>query len=210
MPVLMADRLAKGRKMPSRTIKLSGTAILVLLLTGTVFFFDPLQSIRRPSEWAVRITGTGLDNLHKIDEGLYRSEQPDREGFAELYAMNVRSVLNFRTQDRDREISGGLPFEYHYISMLPQKLKPAQITRALRVIKAARKPLLIHCKKGADRAGAVSAAYRMVGQNWPVEAAIREMTQGGYGFNEEYANIPRMLRKINWDKSRKKVLGNNR
>lgn len=50
-------------------------------------------------------------------------------------------------------------------------------------------PVFLHCQHGADRTGVMSAVYRIVVQGWSKEAAIREMTEGGYGFHSVWLNL---------------------
>ena len=70
------------------------------------------------------------------------------------------------------------------------------LAAALRFIRQAEKPVLVHCWHGSDRTGAVSAAYRLVFQNWSKEEALDELMHGGYGFHAIYDNIPRLLKSL--------------
>lgn len=47
--------------------------------------------------------------------------------------------------------------------------------------------------------------FRIVEQGWSREDAIRELTEGEYGFHTVWANIPRYLRKVDIGKIRKRV-----
>src|SRR5262245_46594446 len=42
-----------------------------------------------------------------------------------------------------------------------------------------RRPVLVHCREGRDRTGALVAAYRIAIEGWPRERAIAEMN--GFG-----------------------------
>ena len=50
-------------------------------------------------------------------------------------------------------------------------------------IRRASGPVLVHCLHGSDRTGTIVAMYRIVEQGWTREAAIAEMTGGGYGYH---------------------------
>ncbi len=49
---------------------------------------------------------------------------------------------------------------------------------------------LVHCQRGADRAGTMCVLYCVAVQGWTKEEAIREMTEGGFGFYEIWKNLP--------------------
>ena len=67
------------------------------------------------------------------------------------------------------------------------------ILEGLRIILQADGPVLVHCQHGADRTGTLMAAYRMVVQGWPREAAIKEMLEGDYGYHAVWGNLITLL-----------------
>lgn len=74
---------------------------------------------------------------------------------------------------------------------------------ALRVIKNAQKPILIHCWHGSDRTGATKAAYRIVVQGWSKDDAIAELRQPEFGHHEDwYPNIIELLKNLDVEKMR--------
>ena len=89
--------------------------------------------------------------------------------------------------------------------MKAHSVSEAQLISALRIIKNRKAPIVIHCHHGSDRTGAVCALYRIVFQNIPKEVAIREMTEGGFGFHRIYKNIIRRIRKADIERIRKEV-----
>ncbi|MES1263772.1 MAG: tyrosine-protein phosphatase, partial [Peristeroidobacter soli] len=50
-------------------------------------------------------------------------------------------------------------------------------------------PFLIHCQHGADRTGLMTAMYRILEQGWTPEDALRELTDGGFGYHSMWSNI---------------------
>jgi hypothetical protein len=59
-----------------------------------------------------------------------------------------------------------------------------------------RTPVLVHCQHGADRTGSMCALYRVAVQGWTKEKAIREMTDGGFGYHEVWKNLPKWIREM--------------
>jgi hypothetical protein len=59
--------------------------ILPLLLIIFIIGSSALTAeLNRPSEWAVPIQLPGVGNLYKINDNLYRSEQPSKQGMKNL------------------------------------------------------------------------------------------------------------------------------
>ncbi|OIQ67634.1 hypothetical protein GALL_507870 [mine drainage metagenome] len=56
--------------------------------------------------------------------------------------------------------------------------------------------MLIHCTHGADRTGTVIALWRIIYQGWSREAALAEMTQGGFGFYLIWLNLTRYVEAV--------------
>jgi protein tyrosine/serine phosphatase len=73
-------------------------------------------------------------------------------------------------------------------------IKAGQVALALRTIRDAKGPILIHCWHGADRTGLISAMYRIVFQGWSKEDAIEELVNGGYRYHSIYRNIREFVR----------------
>lgn len=159
----------------------------------------------RPTEWAQPLTVVGMKNFYRIDAKLYRSAQPDEAGFAEIKRLGITTVLNLRDFRSDDEAEG-LGLNLQRIEMEAGKITVPELIAALRIIRAAAGPVLIHCWHGSDRTGTVAAIYRMVMQGWSAEAAIDELVNGGYGYHALYDNIPALLRQVDVTAIRTAVL----
>ncbi|RUS66899.1 hypothetical protein CUZ56_01694 [Saezia sanguinis] len=134
-------------------------------------------------------------NLYQIDELLYRSQQPTAENLAQIKALNIQTVVNFRQYHSDKTLLSGTQINELRIPMYTANIDDAEVIAALNAMMQARQqgPVLIHCQHGADRTGLMSAMYRIIYQGWSKEAAIEELTQGGYGFHTMWTNIPQYI-----------------
>jgi len=141
----------------------------------------------------IDIPGTGLTNLYRIDEGVYRSEQPSATDFAALERYGIREVLNLRNYHSDDDEAAGTSLILHRLRTKAGKISEEDLLEALRIIKNRKGPILIHCWHGSDRTGAVIAMYRIVFQGATKADAIRELTEGGFGYHKIYSNIPRTI-----------------
>lgn len=156
----------------------------------------PLWAAPRPRGWAVALTVPGLSNLHRVGPGLYRAAQPDTPGFAALPALGITTVLSLRQLVDDAPLAEGTDLTLHRLPMKSRDVgegDSAKLVAALRIIRQSQGPILVHCRHGADRTGAVCALYRMLFQGWSRDEALAELMQGGFGFHPVWQNIPRYL-----------------
>lgn len=168
---------------------------LSLCLFVTTSFGAALQG-ERPVQWAQPVVTSALKNFYQLDAKLYRSAQPDEAGFAAIKRLGITTVLNLRDFHNDADEAAGLGLNLQRIEMEAGKITVPQLVEALRLIRAAEGPVLIHCWHGSDRTGTVAALYRMVMQGWRQEEAIDELVKGGYGYHAIYENIPELLRQV--------------
>lgn len=147
-----------------------------------------------------------VENMYRVCPDLYRSGQPEPDGFTKLEQMGVRSVLNLREYHRDtpKAAHTGLLIMEH--PMAASKVTEADVEACLRLIQDAPKPVLVHCWHGSDRTGIIVAAYRIVYQGWSVEAAEKEFRDEAYGYHEFwYGNLIELLRNTDWDAMRNRL-----
>ena len=75
------------------------------------------------------------------------------------------------------------------------------------MIKSAKKPVLLHCWHGSARTGAISAAYRIVFEDWDKKEAIKELRTEDFGYHENwYPNVVTLMENLDVA-SLKKELG---
>jgi tyrosine-protein phosphatase SIW14 len=151
---------------------------------------------RNPA-WASPWASQHLHNFHRVSEQLYRGAQPDRHGFLELQRMGIKTVVNLRLSSSDKKLLEGSSLRLVEISAEPWDLDEPDVLAFLRVATdPTRVPVFVHCSHGADRTGAMAAIYRVVVQGWNQEEAIREMTEGGFGYHTLWDNLPATIRKL--------------
>ncbi|MBN2162614.1 MAG: tyrosine-protein phosphatase [Pontiellaceae bacterium] len=164
------------------------------------------QSSNRPASWAIPVELEGAPNLHKISDTLYRSAQPDKAGMKNLQTAGIKMIANLRSFSSDREEIGDTELGYEHIFMKAWHPERKEVVRFLKIVSnPANQPVLVHCKHGADRTGTMCAIYRVAIQGWTKEEAIREMTEGGYGFHKIWSNLPKWIDELDIDALRKEV-----
>lgn len=177
-------------------------AILAIMTTTATAQFRT-----RPLEWAQPVIGFQVENFYKIDEAVYRAEQPNDNDVKALEAAGIRSLLNLREYHKDNDEARGTQMKLYRVPMNAGNVNDPLIEQALTNLAHAEKPVLIHCWHGSDRTGVVVAMYRMVFQNWPREKAIDEFKNGGFGYHEWwYPNILEYLQRVDIEKMKDAVL----
>ena len=138
----------------------------------------------RNPKWAVPIEGKECSNLHKVSDDLYRGAQPTEECLKELKKMGIKTVVNLRSFHSDRDEIGETGLAYEHIYMKAWNAEDEEIVRFLQIVNdPARTPVFVHCQHGADRTGTMSAIYRNAMQGWTKDEAMKELTEGGFGWH---------------------------
>ncbi len=175
-----------------------------VLVTTVAVASEPAPD--RPASWAQPVKLDGVPNLHKVSDTLYRSAQPTALGMKNLKQMGIITVVNLRSFHSDRKEIGKTGLEYEHIYMKAWHPERQDIVRFLKIATdPKRTPVLVHCLHGADRTGTMSAIYRIVVQGWSKEAAVREMTEGGYNFHAVFGNLPRWIEELDIESIKKDV-----
>ena len=127
-----------------------------------------------------------LGNLHTVEPGFLRSAQPNKEGYALLSKMGVKTILNLKDKlsaEREREEVRKYGMSVESVAMSGFSTPTfEQMDRALTVLKTAPRPLLVHCAHGKDRTGFVVASYEVVEKQAKIEDAVQEAKDAGCCF----------------------------
>lgn len=176
----------------TKPFKIIMISLLLIVLNNS--FAEPKV---RPTQWAQEIIGTELDNFYKIDDGVYRSKQPDEDTFAMLQKMGIKEVLNLRRHHSDVDDAENTNIKTHHIKINAGSITEEHLIQSLMIIHNRKGPIVFHCWHGSDRTGAVAAAYRIVFNDWSKADAIDELRNGGYGYHASiYGNIVELLENL--------------
>jgi len=122
----------------------------------------------------------GIDNFDQVDAHVYRGAQPSNAGFQYLAKLGVKTVIDLqeaggRAMNEQQVVtSSGMK----YINVPMTGLTPPtneETDRILSILEdAGQGPVFVHCHRGADRTGAVIAAYRIDFHKWDNGRALAE------------------------------------
>jgi protein tyrosine/serine phosphatase len=178
----------------------------LLLSSGFTFQVSAEEAAKSDADWAKAVEKPKLPNLHKVNDNLYRGAQPEKTGYEELSKLGVKTIICLRESDPDLQQIKGSKLQCIHIPMKtwnPTKEEVVQFLKA--VTDKNNQPIYVHCKHGSDRTGTMCAIYRIAVDGWSKDDAIKEMTQGNFGFHSIWTNLPRFIKKLDIDAIKKKV-----
>jgi protein tyrosine/serine phosphatase len=143
----------------------------------------------------------GLSHVGRVAPGIFRGAMPRPEGYATLAKMGVRSVINLRSRNEEKEQveahgmhSFGVPMSVF------RDVNPKMVRKAVALMAdPANQPVYVHCRQGRDRTGVVVAVYRMEIDGWSREMAEEEMQ--AYGFHDVWFRMKSFVREYRPGKS---------
>ncbi len=124
-------------------------------------------------------------NFHTIVSGeAYRSGQMDAAQLARtIHAYGIKSIINLRGTDAPAFYQGEVETakrlgvqHYDYSLSAADEIPVPQMDEIIRTLRAAPKPVLIHCKAGSDRTGLVAALYCLTVRGETPAQADRELS----------------------------------
>jgi len=122
----------------------------------------------------------GIKNFDQVDTHVYRGGQPTGKGFQYLATLGVKIVVDLR-EAGDRAAAEALVVAaagMKYVNVPMTGHTPptdGEITRLLAMLEdATTGPVFVHCQRGADRTGAVIAAYHIDHDKWDNARALKD------------------------------------
>jgi len=122
----------------------------------------------------------GIPNFDQVDAHVYRGGQPTSEGFRNLAKLGVITIVDLR-EAGGRSKAENLTVTaagMKYVNVPMTGLTPptaSEITRLLALMEdSTGGPVFVHCLRGADRTGAVIAAYHIDHDKWDNSRALKD------------------------------------
>lgn len=127
------------------------------------------------------VQAPGVHNFWKINDQVYRGAQPTDAGFKSLAKLGIRTIVDLRldgehSQAEEQRLveSAGMK----YVSVPMQGMATPENRDVLRVLAILENPeagpVFVHCRRGADRTGALIACYRIGHDGWENKQALSE------------------------------------
>lgn len=171
---------------------------LIALFFVNIIYCQKLDSISNGKSLA-------FQNLHRVSDSVFRSEQPSKTGIKSIENLGVKSVLCLRNIKGDGFLKKKSKLIFYRKRINAWTMTENELIATLQLLEQSKKPVLVHCVHGSDRTGTVIAAYHIVFENWTKEAAIKEMLDPIYGFHANFQNLVRLLENLNVEKMKKQL-----
>jgi protein tyrosine phosphatase (PTP) superfamily phosphohydrolase (DUF442 family) len=162
-----------------------GLAVLALALS---LHASPAH-VETPGKVPSIIAVPGIPNFHQVNECVLRGGQPTPEAWPNLAKLGVKTVIDLRREDEHStaaEAQAVTAAGMNYFNV-PMKgvVAPSneQITKVLALLNS-QDLVFIHCKRGADRTGAVIACYRIAHDRWERKQALNEAKSFGMSWDQ--------------------------
>src|ERR1044071_9643253 len=119
----------------------------------------------------------GIPNFHTVNDRVYRGGQPSEEGFRNLAAAGVKTIVDLRDEKEHIKYEKHLVKDLgmHYVSIPMRGMHTPDeksVSHALKALDDDHGPVFIHCQCGADRTGVVLACYRIDHDRWSNREAL--------------------------------------
>jgi protein tyrosine/serine phosphatase len=126
----------------------------------------------------------GFSNFHWIKAGeMARANQPSPAQIARYGQMGIKTILNLRgPSDTGYYHLEKEACARHGLVMIDQRMhsreppRVQQVLDAKRIFETIEYPALMHCKSGADRAGAMAVLYAHFRLGLPIRAAMEQLS----------------------------------
>lgn len=124
-----------------------------------------------------------FQNKHRVDDDMWRSNQPSPAQLKRWADRGVKTVINLRGRSikswhvLERDACARLGLDLVSFRVFSREAPWTSVPRDVRdMLNSIRYPALFHCKSGADRAGVMGVFYRHFRQGVPVREAIEQLS----------------------------------
>lgn len=122
-------------------------------------------------------------NFYPLAPDVWRSNQPTHKRFVKYADMGIKTVINLRGEDKysyylfEKESCVQLGLTLVNAKLWAREAAPRRrIVAVIDALRSAQRPMMFHCKSGADRAGFVSALYLLIFEGASIEDAKKQLS----------------------------------
>ena len=149
-----------------------------------LYFLFLLNSITHASPPFAQPPRDATENWGTLENNLiFRSKKLNSSQLQERVTQHkIKSILCLaECTDLEKKISRELGLRYFDLSMNIPEIELDDLHHVVKVLKKAPKPLLIHCRQGADRTGMAAALYFYSIKNQSMDVSIKKGLRLRYG-----------------------------
>ena len=130
-----------------------------------------------------------IPNFHQVNDHVFRGGQPPAEAWPGLAHLGVKVVIDLRREDEHSSAAEAQAVRAAGMAYLNVPMKGVvapesdQVNKVLSMLNSPG-PVFVHCKRGADRTGAVIACYRIEHDHWGNKQALKEAKSFGMAWDQ--------------------------
>ncbi|WP_274560771.1 fused DSP-PTPase phosphatase/NAD kinase-like protein [Streptomyces spiramyceticus] len=126
---------------------------------------------------------SGIKHFKAVDERLWRGSAPGEDGYRELAARGVKTVVDLRAEKMTAEQLAVPQKAGLKVVRMPirdgQTPTNEQVAAFTNTVKTADGPVFVHCGAGVGRTGSITAAYAVrTGEATSMQAALNTLAVG--------------------------------
>jgi protein tyrosine/serine phosphatase len=137
-----------------------------------------------------KLSNIRIDNFGCINENYYRGAQPEKDDYAGLAALGVKTIIDLQQKGEADEQATveSLGMKFYRIGMTTRSGPDSgQVEQFLTIVNdPANQPVYVHCRGGRHRTGMMTALYRMARDSWSADRAYAEMKR--YEFEKGFGH----------------------
>lgn len=169
--------------------------ILKLFLIFTFIFSNLHAQQTQFKEIRFKFFKNLINNFSTVERGkLYRSRQPPPKMLVYyIKKYGIRTIINLRGANTqtwyrtEAEIAKRMNVRLYNLKMSAKVLPSKEnLLKLLKIYEAAEKPILIHCKSGADRTGEAAALWNLEQQHQSKQKAMKQLSINFLHFKNKY------------------------
>lgn len=160
--------------------------LCIFFTCGTLLFIHGSPTKKASQPTSISLCRRLVDNFHTVEKNkLYRSRQLSARGLRHYIApYRIKTIINLRgpnpTQHwwlNEKKEAERMGVHLYHIPMsacaLPSK---TNLIKLIHLFKTAPRPILIHCKSGADRTGEAAALWVLEQQKKSKKKALKQLS----------------------------------
>jgi len=162
---------------------------LILSLSILALVIAPVlgQTVQNAPSHSVVDNSVKIPHFSRVTDFYYRGGQPDDSGLKILAGKGIRTIVDLRGEDKtrgDHERETAQALGMQYISLpLSAIHAPSddQVEKFLSIVHtASNQPVFVHCRRGSDRTGVMTAIVRIHDFHWTADQSYKEMKEFGF------------------------------
>lgn len=123
--------------------------------------------------------GVDIENFGQVNQNYYRGAQPDQQGFAQLKALGIKTVIDLQGDGKPEEGDWVRNAGMQFFNIPLSSERPATDEQTAYFLKLVNDsdnwPVYVHCAGGRHRTGEMTAIYRITADGWTADQAYQEM-----------------------------------